>query len=279
MIVIPGPASQELGYKIALMLSARLVTPIFKDFPDGETYIRIPTPFKEENVVIVQSTYPPQLKHLFQLLQMREAIRNVENVIAVVPYLCYGRQDKEFLEGEAVTSRIVSKLLEEYFNYVITVDVHSMQSLPKNGISVSAFDLLLEKARTIVENPIVVLPDKGARERFKSEVECVYFSKHRDRETGEIEMEGEIKIEGRNFVVVDDIISTGGTMAHAIQITAAKGGSVIATATHGLMIGDAALRMYSMGAKEIITTDSIPTVYSRVSLAKLLSSEIKKLLR
>src|SRR5210317_1737191 len=114
MIVIPGPASTILGEAIAMELGQEPILLSHRLFPDGENYIRFPEPVKGEVVVLVQTTAPDQDRKLMQLLFMaRNAVdQGASRIIAVIPYLAYARQDKQFLDGEAVAFDIILELLE-----------------------------------------------------------------------------------------------------------------------------------------------------------------------
>jgi len=125
--ILPGPASVELGNKLAEELGVETVPVEAKSFPDGESYVRISGDLENERVVVVQSTYPPQNTHLVQLLQLLDAARDMKasEVIAVVPYLAYSRQDKRFRPGEAVSVGTIVRLIEATgVNSLFTVDVH-----------------------------------------------------------------------------------------------------------------------------------------------------------
>ncbi|RLI13014.1 ribose-phosphate pyrophosphokinase, partial [Candidatus Bathyarchaeota archaeon] len=148
MKVIPGPASRKLGLRLAELLGAEAVPITCKHFPDGESYVRLDGSVEGETVAIVQSTYPPQDKHLLELCLMADTAKDLgaERVVAVVPYLAYARQDKRFLSGEAVSIRTVGKLLRAAgVDKLITIDIHSDEALKALGIeavSLSAVPLL-----------------------------------------------------------------------------------------------------------------------------------------
>jgi ribose-phosphate pyrophosphokinase len=127
MKVIPGPASPELGTRIAEKIGVMSHPAVHRLFPDGESYIRITTPLKRETVVIVQTTFPDPDKSLLQLFLMVDAIRDAgaKEVICVVPYFAYARQDKKFLEGEALSLKTIAKLLgASEVDQLIVVDAH-----------------------------------------------------------------------------------------------------------------------------------------------------------
>ena len=130
MKVIPGPASPELGARIAERIAVKSYPVVHRLFPDGESYIRITAPLNGETAVIVQTTFPDPDKSLLQLVLMVDAAKDAgaKEVVCVVPYLAYARQDKRFLEGEALSLKTVSKLLgASGVDRLIVVDVQSVR--------------------------------------------------------------------------------------------------------------------------------------------------------
>ncbi len=171
MIVIPGPASQKLGEKVAKLINSRIVSVNLKTFPDGESKIRFDGMIKGEEAIIVQSTEPPQDIHLMQLFLMIDAARDLgaTKIVTVVPYLAYARQDKRFLPGEAVSIQTVVKLLEASgTDQFLTVNTHEKNIIKKFTVpakNLSAVSLLAEyfKSRGL-ERAFSLAPDKGALE-------------------------------------------------------------------------------------------------------------------
>ena len=230
VLIVGGPAANGVDEKLAEITRYRLVKIVHKVFPDGESYVRYPVPVEGEDVVIVQSLYAPQDKHFLELLLMIDAALDLgaERVIAVVPYLAYSRQDRMFLEGEAVSVRTILKTLRNLGTYAfITVDIHKEYSLKHFGeraYNVTAMEEIakhIKKQFPDLENPLVLSPDKGAiihasRVAKVLNSEYDYLEKERDRVTGEIRVKPkELSVNGRDVIIVDDIISTGGTIALA----------------------------------------------------------------
>lgn len=290
MIVIPGPASEELGRKVAELLEAKVAPVVFKRFPDGESYIRLNADFKGEDVAIIQTTSPPQDTHLMQMLLMVDTAKNLEarKVVAVVPYLAYARQDKRFLEGEAVSIETVIKLLEASgTDEFLTVNTHEENVLRKFSVpakSLSAMPLLAEyfKKRGLTE-AFSLAPDRGASELAKEAAEILgggygWLRKERDRLTGEISTEEKIlDVKDKDAVVFDDIISTGGTVAAAVEILKRQGAEkVYAACAHPLLIGEAQKRIMQSGADGIVGTDCVPSPVSIVSVATLIADALAK---
>ncbi len=290
MKVIPGPASRKLGLRLAELLGAEAVPITCKHFPDGESYVRLDGSVEGETVVIVQSTYPPQDKHLLELCLMADTAKDLgaERVVAVVPYLAYARQDKRFLSGEAVSIRTVGKLLRAAgVDKLITIDIHSDEALKALGIeavSLSAVPLL---ARYLAEEKglggaFALAPDRGALERAEQASKILgggfgWLHKERSRITGEVRVEEKaLDISGRTVIIFDDIISTGGTIVAATEVLKKQGAArVYAACTHPLLVNDALKRILASGCDGVVGTDSVPSSVSVVPVAGLLARELR----
>lgn len=287
MKVIPGPASKQLGERIGDLLKAEVVPVFFKTFPDGESYIRFDAEFLEdEDVVIVQTTGPPQDQRIIQLLLMADNARDMKarSITAVVPYFAYSRQDKRFLPGEVFSIKTIVKLLEDCgISKIISVNAHNPTLLKAFKIPVedlSAVPLLAEYFRTkgLVKNPLSLSLGKKALSVAK-EADAIlhggfdFVSTKRDVRTGNVTLdERELLVKGRDVVVFDDIISSGGTMAKAVKLVKDQGAKkVYAACVHPLLIGDSQKRILENGAEEIIGTDCVPSPVSKVSVAPLIA--------
>jgi ribose-phosphate pyrophosphokinase len=288
VIVVPGPASQDLGRKVADMLKSKVVSIVFKTFPDGEAYLRLDGDVKDEEVVIVQTTGPPQDARIMQLFLMVDAAKDLgaERVTAVVPYMAYARQDKRFLSGEAISIETFIKLIEASgTDRFLTVNIHKENVLKRFSIqaeNLSAITLLAEyfKNKGLV-GAFSLAPDKGALEMAKEADKilnggCGWLRKERDRLTGEIRVEAKkFDIEGRDVVVFDDIISTGGTIAAAVEMLKIQGANrVYAACAHPLLVGEAQRKIMQSGAEEIVGTDCVPSPVSVVSVAPLIAAAL-----
>jgi len=290
MKVVPGPASRELGVRVAEILGVEAVQMSYKVFPDGESYVRFDGSVEGETVAIVQSTYPPQDKHLMELCLLADTAKDLgaEKVIAVVPYLAYARQDKRFMPGEAVSIRTVGRLLRASgVDKLITVDAHSDEALKALGIeavNVSAIDLL---ARYMVEEKglggaFALAPDRGALSLAERASRTLgdgfgWLHKERSRITGEVKVEEKaLDVSGRTVIIFDDMISTGGTVIAALDVLKKQGASrVYAACTHPLLVKDALKRILASGCDGVIGTDSVPSPVSVVSVAGLLARELR----
>jgi len=283
--IIPGPASKELGEKLAEHLHAETVPVFLKTFPDGESYIRFETQsLKNEDVVIVQTTSPPQDQRLIQLLLMADNAKDMEarSITAVVPYFAYGRQDKRFLPGEAFSAKTIVRALENCgVNRMITINVHNPTILKNFNIPIqdlSAIPLLAEyfKTNKLVQSPLSLSMGKKAV-GVAQEADNVlhggydYVASKRDAVTGNVTLEDKpLHVKNHDVIVFDDIISSGGTMAKTVKMVKEKGArKVYAACVHPLLMGDSYKRIIENGAEEIIGTDAVQSPVSKVSIAPL----------
>jgi len=290
LLVVAGPASTELGNRVASLLGVDVVDVFHKVFPDGETYVRIEGNVDGETVAIVQTLAPPQDTNLLQLLLLADAAKDLgaRRVIAVVPYLAYARQDKRFLPGEAISINTVIKLIEAAgVDRLITVNIHELDILERFRIqaeNLSAMKLLakhfLEKG---LKGAFALAPDQGALIHAKEADEVLggghgWIYKERDRITGEIRVsvEESFDVSGRDVLIIDDIISTGGTVAAAARIAREQGARrVYAACAHPLLVGNARQRISEAGCLEIVGTDCIPCPEAVVSVAPIIAEALK----
>jgi len=291
MLVIPGPASKELGEAVAKRMGTDVVGVEFKLFPDGECYVRLESDVNGEDVVIVQSTYPPQNTHLIQLLLLSDMVKKLgaRGVVAVVPYLAYSRQDKPFRPYEAVSIETVLSLLKCMgVKSLITVDVHTPEVFAKAGFpckDLSAVGVLAEHLSMLdLKQPIAFAPDVKALRMTNMAAEILggeygNFRKERDRITGEIKMYPECKhsVDGKDVIVFDDIISSGTTMATAVKMLKEMGARrVFSACTHPLLTGDVHRKILDNGAVEVVGTDTVSSAVSVVSVAPLIAEALSK---
>jgi len=295
MIVIPGPSSLGLGWRIAEALGVEPHPVEHRVFADGESYIRLTKPVAGEKVVIVQTTAPNPDSKLMQLLLMARTAKDfgAGDIVAVVPYLAYARQDKRFLELEALSLDVIISLLDAAgVTDLVVVNVHNEASIRsiegKHGVKIhnlSAIPLLSEHLKKEgFAGAYSLSPDKGAIYIVEAASKILgggynYFEKTRDKKTGEIKMDiKDLYIKGRKAVVFDDMISSGGTMAKAVEALMAQGAERVAAAcTHVLYMPGAEEKIRKAGADPILATDSIETPFSKVSVANLIANKLREL--
>ena len=284
MYIIGGTASKNVAEEISKELRVPLANAISKRFPDDELYVRILDDISGEDVIIVQTTYPdPNIIELF-LLQNAAQEAGAKKIIVIIPYLGYARQDTKFKEGEPISAKTIARLVSLQADRVITVDPHKEHILDFFAVPAFSCSAVSELAKYLKKKNIdlVLAPDKGALERAKkasSIINCDfdYMEKTRiDGSTVEIKPK-HLDVNNKNVAIIDDIISTGGTMAKSIYELKKHGAKNISVAcTHGLFAGEAVKKLRSAGCTEIIATDTIKSDFSRVNIApciaQLLSS-------
>ncbi len=289
-LIVSLPGTEELGSRISNLLRCEHVIPYTKVFPDGESYLRLEGDFEGEEVTLLSTMYPEQNRRLVELVFASKTLveRGASKVRGVVTYLAYARQDKEFLPGEVVSARIVIDMLKYAgIGELYVVDVHKPEILngfggpSRNILMVETFASFLRSRG--VDNPLIVAPDLGASHRAEAlakEIggECVIIRKFRDRVTGEIrhELPEGFHIDGRTAVVIDDIISTGGTMASIVSFLKRSGARrVYALASHGVFVGNAVERLISGGADEVAVLDTLSRRVEGVTYLDI-SNELSK---
>ena len=291
--VLAGPASKDLAKSVSKILDAQLIDVELKIFPDGESRIRIDGELDGKLAVVVQSTYPPVDTHLMQSLFMVSKAKKMGAVVCpVIPYLAYARQDKEFLRGEAISMELVGDLFNSSgARNIVTVDVHSQMALSYfkvQAYNVSAVPLLASyfKSKNLFQ-PLAVSPDTGGSARAKEFAKVIGTSsvalpKVRDKSTGEVKIDPdapELKAAiGRDVVLIDDMISTGGSIIKATEVLLKAGcRKVYVACTHPLLLNGALEKIIDAGASEVVGTNTVPSQVSKVDVAPAICDQVRKL--
>ncbi|HEU04606.1 MAG TPA: ribose-phosphate pyrophosphokinase [Nitrosopumilus sp.] len=286
--VISGKVSEGLAKKLAKKIRAKYVKSELRVFPDGESKINIRAKPKKGKIIVVQSTFPPVDSNMIQALALiSKAKQYSPNVIAVIPYLGYARQDQEFLPGEIVTIKVIANLFKASgASKIIVVDIHSKIALKQFKIpskNVSAVPELVKYFKKLrLKEPLVVSPDLGGTARAKEfakhfETKFISLKKQRNRKTGKvlIKSSNHKEVKGRDLVLVDDMISTGGSIIKATQfLKKQKCKRVFVACTHALLMNNAEKKIRKAGVSEIISTNTIPGKTSKVDV----SSSIAKMI-
>ena len=197
--VISGKSSEDLARKLSRKIKANLVKSEVRVFADGESKITLRGNLSTRKCIIVQSIHPPVDTNLIQALSLiSKAKEKSFKVVAIIPYMGYARQDREFLPGEIVTMKVLGKLFKGAgASEIIAVDIHSMIGLRHFTIktkNVTAIPDLAEYFKKLrLKNPLIVSPDQGGKERakeFAKEFETGYIAleKKRDRKTGKVQI-------------------------------------------------------------------------------------------
>jgi len=286
-MIIGGSASQKLAALISKELDETLCPLETRKFPDGERYIRIGGNL-ESDAVVIQSTGYPQDQNLLELFLILKTLKSldVENIKVVIPYFGYARQEKRFKTGEAISAQVVSELLEacgasEIFSINLHEDgLRNLFNIPAHNLS--AMPLIAEYIEEHLDDPVIVAPDKGAL-GFASEIAGILGcdSDHLEKtriSPDKVETKTkDLDVQGREAVIIDDIISTGGTIINASHILRQHGASkIVVSCVHPVLVEDALLRIFASGVDDVIATDTLQSDASTISVAPLIADFIGK---
>jgi ribose-phosphate pyrophosphokinase len=282
MKIVGGSSSKVLSKRLAKEVDADLADVSIKRFPDKECYVRIMDDLSNENVVLIQNTWPDE--NIVEFFLLADAIKEfkVKKLTAVIPYFGYARQDKKFNPGEPISVRALIKRLQIGVDKIITVDIHDENVLKWfdiPNINVSGMPAIGEYLKNL--NPdIVIAPDDGALEKAKNVADIVgcsydYLDKKRiDAEHVEM-IPKNLDVKNKNVAIVDDIISTGGTIITATKNLKKQGAkNVYACCTHGLFASNALGKLQRVCDK-IVSTDTIENRANIVSVASEIGGIIK----
>ncbi|MBC8250859.1 MAG: ribose-phosphate pyrophosphokinase [Candidatus Nitrosopelagicus sp.] len=285
--VIGGKASEDLARRLSRKIKANLVKSEVRIFADGESKITLSGELSKRKTIVVQSIYPPVDTNLVQVLSLiSRAKEKSSEVIVVIPYMGYARQDREFLPGEIVTMKVLGKLFKGAgASKIIAVDIHSMVGLKHFTIktkNVTAIpDLVKYFKKLSLKNPLVVSPDQGGKDRAKEfakefGTEYIALEKKRDRKTGKIQIKTKnIDVVNRDLILVDDMISTGGSIVKATQfLKKQKCKRVYVACTHALLMNDAEKKIRRAGVTKIVSANTIPGKTSIVDVSSTIAKAI-----
>ena len=285
--VIAGKSSEDLARKLSRKIKANLVKSKVRVFADGESKITLNGNLSKRKSIVVQSIYPPVDTNLVQALSLISKAKEISSeVIAVIPYMGYARQDREFLPGEIITMKVLGKLFKGAgASKIIAVDIHSMIGLKHFTIkskNVTAIpDLVKYFKKLSLKNPLVVSPDQGGKDRAKEfakefGIEYIALDKERDRKTGKVEIKTKnVEVINRDLILVDDMISTGGSIIKATQfLKKQKCKRVFVACTHALLMNDAEKRIRKAGVTRIVSANTIPGKTSIVDVSNTIAKAI-----
>ena len=275
MFVVGGSASQLLSKELAKSLRAKLAKVEMKRFPDDECYVRIDEDLDDQEVFLVQTAWPD--RNIVELFLLQDAIKefDVDSLTTVVPYFGYARQDKQFKPGEPISARAIARLIQLNTDEFITVDVHAPSVIDwfegKTAKNVAAYP---EIGRFLKgkEIELVLSPDEGRADNAKRVADVVnceadFLVKERlDGETVKM-IPKRLDANGKKVAIVDDIISTGGTIVKAAEQLRKQGASKIyAVCTHGVFAGNAIPKLDAV-CDDVYTTDTIENPRTCMSVA------------
>lgn len=269
--VFSGNAHPEFGREFAKHLDVVLSKITINRFSDGEIGVQINESVRGKDVFIIQPTCMPTNDNLMELLIMADAFKrsSASSITAIVPYFGYARQDRKAAPRVPITAKLVANLIQHAgINRVITMDLHAGQiqgffDIPVDNLygSIIFQDHIRNKK---LQNPIIASPDIGgvARARYFGQrlgLDLVIVDKRRERANESEVMNIIGDVQGKDVILVDDMIDTAGTMCKAAQALKEKGAtSVMALGTHAILSGPAIERIEASVLDEVIVSNSIP---------------------
>ncbi len=300
MTVFAGNANRQLAEAITTYLKLPLGKAYVGRFSDGEVNVEIMEHVRGHDVFIVQSTCPPASDNLMELLLMADACRraSAERITAVMPYFGYARQDRRpRAQRVAIAAKLVANLIASSgVNRVLTVDLHADQiqgffDIPVDNVYASPV-LLGEAWKQHYDRMVVVSPDVGGVVRARAlakrldDADLAIIDKRRPRpnESQVMHIIGEVK--DKTCVMVDDLIDTAGTIAHAVDALKEAGAAkVVAYITHPVLSGPAVERIEKSQLDELVVTDTVPLradaracrKIRQLSVAGLLGESIRRI--
>ncbi len=271
LLVCRGSAC-GIARSAARALGAEAVEAQGKLFPDAESYVRIDAEARGRAAVAVVTGFPEPSRAVVEEMLLVEALRGLgaASVTAFMPYTPYSRQDRRFLRGEPVSIRAVLRgLAAAGADAYATVDIHKPYSLdwfPGPAANIDPSPAFAEALRPLLggDTVYVIAPDRGALPRAHRLAERLgaafdYLEKTRDRVTGEVTIKPKtIDVGGAAVVLVDDIVSTGGTLAKAARLLLEAGAKrVLAAVTHCLLVGNAAEKLEDSGLETLVCGNTV----------------------
>lgn len=295
--LIACSSNRQLAEEIASYLGLKLADTLITTFSDGEVRVQINESVRGYDVYIISSLSHPVNHHIMELLLTVDAVKrsSAKSVTAVIPYYAYGRQDRQDRPRTPISAKVLADILQKVgVDRVIVVDLHSPQIQGFFDIPVehlTAIPVLYEyiKKNLILNDPVVVSPDAGGVKRARdlaNKLGCgiaVILKRRPEPNKAEV-MDVVGDLEGKEAIIVDDIIDTAGTLTAAANILINRGARrVIACATHGIFSGPAIERLTSSEIEKVIVTNTLP-VYDKqfnkleiVSIAPLIGEAIKRI--
>ena len=271
MKLLSGTGNLELSKKIAQNLKLKLVNSNIKRFADGEIYVEINENIRGNSIFVIQSISTPVNDNLMELLICIDALRrsSAKNITAVIPYFGYARQDRKVVPRTAISAKLVSNLITNAGAHrIVTVDLHAGQiqgffDIPVDNLfSTPIFSKHIKKYISN-KNIICVAPDVGGVERARAlgqklNVGLAIVDKRRPAPGKSQVMNIIGNVKGKNCLLVDDIIDSGGTIVNAAKALKEKGAKdVYVYVTHGVLSGNAVEQINNSKIKKLILTDTI----------------------
>ncbi|HLH86118.1 MAG TPA: ribose-phosphate diphosphokinase [Thermoplasmataceae archaeon] len=286
MLIAPTRSGSSISAKISTFTGAAVAAVENKRFPDGEMYIRILDSMEGEDVVVVGSTRSDS--DILELMLLMNAAREggARRVFIVNPYFGYARQHMVYKRGEPVSSKVLMQCLEMFSDRGMCVEMHDLETLKYSRKSFVNLDVTKTVAEYYSRSTVdlVISPDDGGYQRAREigriiGVQSAFIEKKRlDAKTVEMKLP-DLDFRGRSILLVDDIISTGGTIIKATKLLKDGGArQIFVTAIHGIFANDSDRKIMEV-ASDIAVTDTIEGTYSKISVSRQISEELNRWIR
>lgn len=269
--IFTGTSHPEFAKEIAKYLDIPLSNATVNRFSDGEINVHISESVRGRDVFIIQPTNSPTNDNIMELLIMTDALKrsSANSITAIMPYFGYARQDRKAAPRVPITAKLIANLIQTSgIDRVVTIDLHAGQiqgffDIPVDNLygAIVFFDYITKKS---LPNPIIASPDIGgvARARYFADrlgLEMVIVDKRREKANVSEVMNIIGEVDGKDVILVDDMIDTAGTVVKAAEVLKSKGAtSVIAFATHPVLSGPAYDRIENGALDELVVTNTIP---------------------
>ncbi len=299
--VFSGNANMPLAEEICSILEIPLGKALVGQFPDGEVEVKIEENVRGADCFIIQPTSYPANDNLMEMLLMMDALRraSADRITVVLPYYGYSRQDRKAEPRVPISAKLVANLIQAAgADRVLTMDLHAGQiqgffDIPVDHLYTNPVILDYFKKKSFVqEEPdklVVVSPDAGGVERARAfakrlDADLAIVDKRRlsPREAAVMNIVGDVN--GKNAILIDDIVDTAGTLCKAVEALRRAGAkSVYAGAAHAILAGPALDRLNNSGINELVVTNTIPLKQSKpkyltiLSVARLLAEAIERI--
>jgi ribose-phosphate pyrophosphokinase len=300
LLIFSGTSNVPLAEQICATLGVSLGGASIGTFRNEETRVRIEENVRGADVFVVQSTSSPVDHHIMQLLLMIDALKraSAHRVTAVIPYYGYAKQEKKTAGREPISAKLVANLIATAgASRVVTMDLHAAAiegffDIPVDHLRANPIMAQAVRERLATDDIVVVSPDSGGvarandfRQRVGGQLAIVAKQRPQPDKAEIIEMVGDVR--DKTAIIVDDMISTGGTLIEAAETLLTRGArDVVACATHGIFAADAADLIQASPIREVITTNTIPLAdgtrrrkITQVSVAPMLAEAIRRIHR
>lgn len=284
MIIVGGSSSRDLAKELASILGCQYIQAASTKFPDGENYTRIDCESLNDDVVIVQNTYPDS--NMIEMFLLQDAVRRMgaKTITLVIPYFGYARQDRVFKPGEPESAKVMCRHLDMACDRVITIDIHKEAVL--DHFTCPHIDL---KAAAVIADhfkskgiDLVLSPDIGAAGRAKDVGDRMglphdHLEKTRLSGVDVKIAPAKMDCKGKKILIVDDMISTGGTIIAAASALREAGAiSVSVACTHGVFVNNAIERLTGSALDTVLCCNTLENEVSHISVAGIIADAIRK---